>query len=663
MIRRRFTSALLMIGLLLLNSLSESYAQKASYPVGYFGFPINPGQRNFLSGGMGDLRANHFHAGIDIKTQQREGLPVYAAAEGYVSRIAVMTGGYGNVIFIQHPTGFTTVYGHLLNFNEAIGNYVRQQQYAKQTFEIDLRPQPNELPIKKLELIGLSGNTGGSGGPHLHFEIRDSKDNILNPLNFGFGEVKDEIPPVIEGLAIKTMGIDARIEGEYGRKVYALQYKKGEGYVINQPIEAKGSIGLELLCYDKTTGSDNRNGVTCIEVEMDGKPIWNHTIEMFPNDWTRDYNVHVNYEIEKLTGKRWNRCYLIDGNRMPFYENLPSKGRINIADNALHTIRIKVWDVYQNLSFLTFQIQGAGNEPVATLVGASKFPMAIVTQVDENSLVVSAKNVNSSSPVGFAYFKRNRQEMPLAYIKNNEAVFLMDLRKGLPDSVQINNLIVKTYFNYVIPPGIQKRLKEANFSVEVGANSLFDTLYLNVQDKGNGFVMGNYTIPLRDYLTVSYKPSRQPDLKAKTFMYLQNGSRPRFLGGTWKGDVIEFKTRELGNFVLLTDTVPPRARISTKNKSAFSAIVSDDLSDIGTWRATVNGQWVLMNYDYKRDLIWSERQDTTQLFDGDLRLEVQDGAGNTTVLEDDFAEPLVPLAAKKKNVKTHPAKSHKKKKR
>ncbi|RYF52525.1 MAG: M23 family metallopeptidase, partial [Cytophagaceae bacterium] len=155
---------------------------------GYLLFPINPGQSGSLSGGMGDLRGNHFHAGLDIRTGGTEGLPVHAAADGYVSRIAVFTGGYGNVIFLKHPNGLTTVYGHLKTLNDTLGTYLRDNQYAKKTFEIDLRPQPNEFPVKKGDVIALSGNTGGSGGPHLHFEVRDPNDNLLNPLLYGFPE-------------------------------------------------------------------------------------------------------------------------------------------------------------------------------------------------------------------------------------------------------------------------------------------------------------------------------------------------------------------------------------------------------------------------------------------------------------------------------------------
>ncbi len=150
--------------------------------------------------------SNHFHAGLDIRTEQVEGLPVHAAAEGYVYKVAVQRSGYGNVIYLRHPNGQTTVYGHLLKFSDSLANYVREEQYKKQTFEIDLFPEAGKYAFRKGEVIALSGNTGGSAGPHLHFEIRDSQDNYLNPLYFGFNEIKDVTPPKFVNLAIRPTG-------------------------------------------------------------------------------------------------------------------------------------------------------------------------------------------------------------------------------------------------------------------------------------------------------------------------------------------------------------------------------------------------------------------------------------------------------------------------
>jgi hypothetical protein len=184
---------------------------------GYFQFPIQPSKTNFLAGTMGELRASHFHAGVDIKTNGVEGLNVFAAAEGYVSRIAVSTGGYGNCVYIAHPNGTTTVYAHLQNFNKELAQYVLESQYNKKSFTVNLFPERNRFKLKKGEILGNSGNSGSSTGPHLHFEIRNAQQQVLDPLRFGFSEVKDKIAPIAERIAIKTMNIDAMVNGEFGR--------------------------------------------------------------------------------------------------------------------------------------------------------------------------------------------------------------------------------------------------------------------------------------------------------------------------------------------------------------------------------------------------------------------------------------------------------------
>ena len=174
-----------------------------AYPKGYFGSPLDI--PFLLAGNFGEPRASHFHMGIDIRTQEKEGLPVYALADGYVSRIGVSPYGYGNALYITYPNGFTSVFGHLQRFTPTITTRVRKEQYAKEQFAVDFALKANEVPVHKGDLVAYSGNTGGSGGPHLHFEIRDILERTINPFNFGY-QSADHVVPTIAAVKFYPMG-------------------------------------------------------------------------------------------------------------------------------------------------------------------------------------------------------------------------------------------------------------------------------------------------------------------------------------------------------------------------------------------------------------------------------------------------------------------------
>ena len=171
-----------------------------TYPQNYFRNPLNIPME--LVANMGEIRSNHWHMGLDIRTQRRENLPVHAAADGYIARVLVEPGGFGQAIYINHPNGLTTLYAHLNSFFPALAQYVKQQQYARESWKVNLHLPPDLFPVKKGQLIALSGNTGGSQGPHVHFEIRDTQtEKCLNPLLFNF-PVADAVAPSILRLAL-----------------------------------------------------------------------------------------------------------------------------------------------------------------------------------------------------------------------------------------------------------------------------------------------------------------------------------------------------------------------------------------------------------------------------------------------------------------------------
>lgn len=179
---------------------------------------------------MGELRNTHFHAGLDIDTPCI-GVPVLAAESGYIVRATATSGGYGNVLFVAHPDGNTTVYAHLEEFKGAVAEYIQQERYKRKVSEIDLEFAPNQFPVTKGELLALSGNTGGSGGPHLHFEVRNANNQAINPLLYEFAEVKDNLAPLVFKIALKTLDAQSRINDQFGRFEFSV-VKKGDTYVL-----------------------------------------------------------------------------------------------------------------------------------------------------------------------------------------------------------------------------------------------------------------------------------------------------------------------------------------------------------------------------------------------------------------------------------------------
>lgn len=640
-------------------------AQKTTlnYPKGYFLFPINPNQQNYLAGGMGDLRADHFHAGIDIKTQGREGLPVYATGDGYISEVRVQTSGYGNVIFITHPNGFISVYGHLKTFAEPLASYVKKKRIESQTFEIKLLLKPNEFEVARGQIIGLSGNTGGSGGPHLHFEIRDTRNNILNPLNFGFTEIKDNLPPVFQQLIIKTLNVDSRVNGEFGKKLFYPNKQSDGTYTINQVVHANGEIGLEMLSVDKMNATHNSNGITCAELFMDNQEVYYSHLEQIPNEISHDINVHNDYEIEQTRGNRFQKLFQDDGNtELPIYKPSVSKGKLAINDGKMHKISIKLWDAYENSSVINFTIIGAITESSKT-VNPNKLPVIISQSIDDNTLFIKARNLKTINSIASLKFANSSTDLPISYVKNNEAMYLWDLKRGLPDSVMIDGLAKATNLRKMIIPNHQGSYDSDKMEINFAERSLYDTLYLQTELNKNVFKIGENTTPLKGKITVKVNTDFQVAIPDKTSVYYRFRNIRSYLKTTWKDNQAQFDTRRLGNYEILTDTIPPKAVIVRKNPDEFSMRIGDNLSGIKSFKAFVNNNFVLTEYDAKQAKLWSVKSDSAQKFYGTLRLELEDNQGNrirfeTKIDSTKIARPvLIKKSRQSKNELKHRRKS------
>ncbi len=625
---------LLFSGLLL---VGEVFSQKENYPKDYFALPVYPGKPNTLSGALGDLRSNHFHAGIDVRTQRKEGLPITAAAEGYISRIAVHRSGYGKVLYIRHPNGMTTVYAHLKEFSKELGDYVRQEQYRNQTFDISLTPEEGRFQVKKGQLVAISGNTGSSEGPHLHFEIRDSRDNCLNPLFFGFPEIKDTTPPRFVNIALAPLDIDSRVNGRIDRQVFVpAPQKTGPGVFIKDTIRAAGSIGLELQAFDRMDGTGFNYGLNCIEVKLDDQEIFAFNMEKFPVDVARDYNYLINYKARVEDGERYYKCYNPRRNTLNIYKTDENRGKLVINDTLFHSVAIRIFDSFENWSELKFIIKGEMPGPMTEEQPRKDLFPGLHTEVSGEIL-----KVKSPERAGLLFSGHKSYPLAPAYLEDDNYIFLSNLTNGLPDSVVVGSIGRRLYFRDKIAPGREQVYEGPEATIKFGEKSLFDTLYLQVSRAGNTLQINEFTEPLRGAIEVSYRPAVEESIRGKMQIYRLIKGKDVFVGGEWddSGEV-KFTTRELGTFYPRIDSVPPGIRILESSPNRIRARIVDEMSGISSFRARVNGEWVLMNYEYKSNYIWSEKADESVPFEGELELEVTDRAGNVNTVKAKIAEPV-----------------------
>ncbi|MFY0688674.1 MAG: M23 family metallopeptidase [Cyclobacteriaceae bacterium] len=605
---------------LLLLSLTCFICKGQALPIVDYIFPINPGQQNYLAGTMGEMRGSHFHGGIDVRTGGRIGIPILATADGYISRIAISPGGYGHALYLTHPDGNTSVYAHLNRFERTLEKYTRQKQYEDETYAISIFPEKNELVFRQGDVIAYSGNSGSSTGPHLHFEIRDTQHRCLNPLEFGFEEVIDRIPPLMKKIAFVTLDDQARINGAFGRYEFDLIKVNGK-YTIQKPISLIGNVGIQIYHYDNLDGTYSRNGIPELLLSIDGDTVFHQIKERMGFGENREILVHLDYETYKRKRKYFNKLYVDDGNRHSMYVTR-KKYRFEAKSTDL---RIILRDNSNNISVMESTIN---NRRIA-------YP--ITPSIRSFDVQGSYMHFKSADSTGNVYLGNLHKKVKPYLSRNDVNYFLWDLKNGLVDSITFSNSgVIKPEFYTALPTNTKISFYNSDFDILSNKNSLFDTVYLRFKKDiaSNNlelFQFKNTTDPIRQNLTFTLKPVYQYPEGYQVFSKI--GNRLRYVGGKQLDDgTFEFKSRDFATYTIATDSIPPKITPISWSRSNLKVSIKDDLSGIKSYNATVDGDFLMMRYDAKKNLLMAVPHPNIPI-SGEFRLEVEDFFGNISELK------------------------------
>ena len=553
-----------LLRILLVISVFQLQAQKTIDP-NYFSNPLDIPM--VLSGSFGELRSNHFHSGLDIKTQQRSGVPIYAPADGYVSRIKVGHYGYGKALYIKHPNGYSTVYAHLQKFETTIQDFVKQSQYKKERYEIELFPKESSLLVKKGDLIAYTGNSGSSGGPHLHYEIRDAYSRPMNPMLFGL-EIPDTKDPSVTSVLAYPVSDDATVN-QSSEPVKLRLIKQKDGSYKTEKISAYGKIGFGIATTDQQNGAYNKNGVYRIKTTYNGKPKIDIKFEKFSFDETRYLNRYIDYTYFKE-----------------------------------HKIKIQ------------------------KLFRQTNNPLSIITQEDDNGFVNVADGFSSNYTIEIKDYQGNLVHITIPVIGKKDDIVV---KKELPNDLQY------------IPSESSSTIQRGVFTVDFPKNALYQGSYLNIKTSGDTLHLHTDNIPVHKNISISMDISNYNALdKNKLYIARQAYKNTSYYTTTRREkNILTAKTRILGSYTLFMDTIAPTIKAANftdgkwiSNNKTLKIKIEDSHSGISSYRATLNGRFILMEYNYKKDVLTYDFNDNI-ITDtkNNLRLIVTDNVGNSTTFE------------------------------
>ncbi len=567
------------------------------YPKDYFSSPV--GHEIELTGTFGELRPNHFHAGLDIRPRH-SGVsePIFAAADGWISRIHVQPSGYGKILYIDHPNGYTTAYAHLEHFTPELDEYVKANQYAQEKFEVNLNPPPFQFAIKRGQQIAMMGNTGASQGEHLHFEIRKTgTDEALNPLLFGFAVPDDKSPKFYE---LKIYQLNDENEAISSKEIYLRErakkkkVKKGKKWktitiaadpdspytIQDDTLEVSSDrIGLGIKTFDTHNWSGNTNGVYGVTLLQDDSPIYSFDTEQINLSETRYINAHIDYTEKVGGGGYFNRCYRLPGNFLSIYKNNINDGVVSLYQNQYAKITLVSKDVANNLDTLEFWVH--------------------------------RDNKQMSLPSEKSYFKH------LKY--NQDNVFDVE-----------------------------------NLHVNMPSSCLYQSVYINVEEIATSqslafspiYRIHKSSTPIHKSFTLSIQPTIPvPDsLYNKVFIALREGDGDiANCASQWENGRLTASTNTFGQYFIYADTVKPtikpiRFQQNMQNENRMSFRISDNVNIDKNlyWTARVDGSWILFSYDIKSKYLTHHFDERIAAGEHELQLIVRDNQGNEQVFNSKF---------------------------
>ena len=549
--------------LLIINVLNAQ--NKSSYPV----YPDPVKIPIYLSATFGELRNNAFHAGVDIKTGGEIGKKVYAVADGYVSRIGVSPYGYGNAVYITHNDGYTSVYAHLEKFNDKIGKYVKQKQLDSKSFAQSLYLKKDEIPVKVGELIGYSGDTGGSGGPHLHYELRDANQRPLNPYFFGF-KVNDKIKPTINGIALYPKELSS-VNGSDSEAYFKLVNNNGNYTVEKGDIEVNGTVFFGISAFDQADGSQNKNGVYSIELYADNRLIFSVLFERYSYDETRYVNSLIDYKKFVHDKIRYVRTEIDEYNILDIYGE--KNGSVTLKNGDKVAMKYVVKDYFGNTSKVSFNLVGV--KPIEEY-SDNQYSRAYYRVDGKSEVEINLDGFTAKIPEK-AFYK-------FEYVLARQIDTIQNIASDYAYLIGSDDIPIQKNIEIKIRPAEKYADSDKLYMVSVAKNGKFSSA-------GGKMVDGMMTANIRTF---------------GTYALAIDDTAPTITPDNFKNNSKVIKCKRL--------------KIKIK----------DTESGIGSYNIYLNGKWVVGAYDAKNNLLFYDVDENLKKGNNKMEIVVTDAVGNKT---------------------------------